>query len=362
MNLLKAFSFLLIFTSVSSFAKAERVKLCLTGRIVKSIKSYGESFENAAILAKAEFDKTNNVDIVKFYYDNLPLAAVDTYKKMENAGCSAIIGFSYLSDLLLVNNKIENIDIPIFTPYATSNDLSGFSSNIFFFRPNQAFLAKQMMSFLKKRSDQIKDVLVVTDISRSQTMDYKSSYSQILTEHKINFDSFDVLENDPNLISKLKVKTSKKEYRYIFLLAGAITSSKIANSLSDKNIVFIGTENFGSSTSKSFLTRLHNKKIKSFFCRNLSYLDMKNTKLQKFSKKYEVTFSKLPTLLSAYTFDAMKMIITASSTNKKLSMKNILQSNYAGITGVKINNHKNLKSDNYAILSVEEDGYKLVTQ
>jgi F0F1-type ATP synthase membrane subunit b/b' len=58
-------------------------------------------------------------------------------------------------------------------------------TNIFFFRPNQAFLAKQMMKFLKKRNNQIKDVLVVTDISRSQTMDYKSSYSKILKENKI---------------------------------------------------------------------------------------------------------------------------------------------------------------------------------
>ena len=41
MNLLKAFSFLFIFLSASSFAKAEKVKLCLTGRIVKSIKARG---------------------------------------------------------------------------------------------------------------------------------------------------------------------------------------------------------------------------------------------------------------------------------------------------------------------------------
>jgi ABC-type branched-subunit amino acid transport system substrate-binding protein len=73
-------------------------------------------------------------------------------------------------------------------------------------------------------------------------------------------------------------------------------------------------------------------------------------------------FKKLPTLLSAYTFDAVKMIVTASKANNKLSMKEILRSNYNGITGVRINNQRSLKSNNYAILSVEEDGYKLVTQ
>jgi ABC-type branched-subunit amino acid transport system substrate-binding protein len=279
---------------------------------------------------------------------------------MEKAGCDVIIGYSYLTDLLLVNNKIKNIKIPIFTPYATANNLSIFSKNIFFFRPNQNFLASKMINYLKMKKYDLKNVLLITDVGRSQTLDYKKSYAQLLREDKISFDSLDILENDPKLIEKLQTQVNKRKYKYIFLLSGAVASAKIANALTDKDIVFIGTENFGSSTSKSFVSRLGKKNITSMFCRNLSYLDLKNKKLQSFSNEYRKQFEKMPTLLSAYTYDASSIIIKALYRSENLNMRSFLSEGFEGVTGIKISNKKRLVSSYYSILSVVNNDYELV--
>src|SRR5579872_4478186 len=87
--------------NIPAQAKSSSI-LCLTGRIVKSLPSYGDSFINAAKLAIEQNNLKNDVKIKTYFFDNTPLEPIRIYNKMEAEGCTAIIGFEYLSDLLLV--------------------------------------------------------------------------------------------------------------------------------------------------------------------------------------------------------------------------------------------------------------------
>ena len=100
--------------SISAVAHP-KIKICLTGRIVENLQSYGQSFLNAAYLSKEQNDASNQVEIKKYFYNNRPLEPINIYDKMVRDECSAIIGFEYLSDLLLAIKEQKNQQIPIFT-------------------------------------------------------------------------------------------------------------------------------------------------------------------------------------------------------------------------------------------------------
>ena len=121
MNLLSSFKIIILFffilISTCGHAKP-KIKICLTGRVVENLKSYGKSFLNAAYLAKKENDSTNKIEIKSYFYNNRPLEPVHIYNQMVADSCSAIIGFEYLSDLLLATKVQKSEMIPIFTSYA----------------------------------------------------------------------------------------------------------------------------------------------------------------------------------------------------------------------------------------------------
>ena len=89
------------------------IKICLTGRIVENLASYGQSFLNAAFLAKDQSSLTHTVEIKSYFYNNRPLEPIYIYNQMVRDGCSAIIGFEYLSDLLLAVKEQKNDTIPL---------------------------------------------------------------------------------------------------------------------------------------------------------------------------------------------------------------------------------------------------------
>ena len=126
--------------------------------------------------------------------------------------------------------------------------------------------------------------------------------------------------------------------------------------MNDHKTKFIGTENFGSSTNPSLFVRLNDKKINAFIIRNIDFLQNSNP-LKKFKTKYVKKYSILPSPLSTYTYDAMMIILKTLEHHYMLTVNNILNTNYSGITGAMIKDNKFYRSNRYAILSIDENGF-----
>lgn len=359
MNLLNRLKAIILLCSISlcSVVNAQsQIKICLTGRIVENLKSYGQSFLNAAYLAKDQGDLANKVEIKSYFYNNRPLEPIHTYNQMVDDGCSAIIGFEYLSDLLLAIKEQKNDTIPIFTSYASTTNKDQLPKNIFIFMPSYDYQAKKMLSYLHERYKNIDDILLITEINRDEMLKYKEVYSTALEKEHIKFATFDFLENDNNIEGKIKKFLKKTKYQYVFLLSGAIASAKIANVMNDHNTIFIGTENFGSSVSQTFFMRLNDKVIRSHFIRNLDFIKPNNA-LSKFENTYTQKYHEKPTVLAAYTYDSMSIILKALDKTGIVNTNSILGISYSGITGAYLKNYHFYRSTNYVILSVNKDGY-----
>lgn len=333
-----------------------QVKICLTGRVVENLNSYGQSFLNAAYLAKNQSNLSHKIEIKSYFYNNRPLEPIHIYNKMIKDGCSAIIGFEYLSDLLLAIKEQKNDTIPIFTSYASTTNTDQLPKNIFIFMPSYDYQAEKMLSYLQERYKHIDNVLLITEINRNEMLKYKEVYSKALNEKHINYSTFDFLENDSHIERKIKYFLNKGKYQYVFLLSGAIASAKIANVMNDHSTIFVGTENFGSSVSQTFYMRLKDKVIHSHFIRNLDYIQTSDV-LSKFKKIYNQTYHEKPTILATYTYDSMNIILKTLSETGTINTNSILRINYTGITGAYLKNHHFYRSSNYVILTVKKDGY-----
>lgn len=355
MRLLKTINIFLSMILVSNVGFAGT--LCLAGRIVKSLPTYGESFSNAAYLARKQQGLADKIKIANYFYDNKPLEPARIYQKMREDGCNAIIGFEYLSDLLLVAKTQPDEKITIFSSYASTLKGDQLPKNIFLFMPLYNVLAEKMIHFLIDRFKKIDHVMLMTEIDREEMKKYKIAYSEVLHKDHIRFDTFDFLEDDANLESKLQTYLKEKKYCFIFLLAGTNSSSRIANIMDHKNIIFIGTENFGSSVYQSFYIRLNNKKIQSYFIRNLDFLNS-NSLLIKFQTDYAKRFHSKPTLLSAYTYEAANILMAAYKKSGNFNSASILNTHFYGLTGASIKNHAFYRSQNSIVLSVGKNGYQ----
>ena len=359
MNLLnrpKAFILLFSILLCSAVNAHSQIKICLTGRIVENLKSYGQSFLNAAYLAKDQSDPTNKIKIKSYFYNNRPLEPIHIYHQMVDDGCSAIIGFEYLSDLLLAVKEQKNDAIPIFTSYASTTNADQLPKNIFIFMPSYDYQAEKMLSYLHDRYKNIDDILLITEINRDEMLKYKEVYSTALKNEHIKYATFDFLENDNDIEGKIKKFLNRKKYQYVFLLSGAIASAKIANVMNDHNTLFIGTENFGSSVSQTFFMRLNDKVIRSHFIRNLDFIQP-NDALSRFEKTYTQKYHEKPTVLAAYTYDAMRIILKTLNKTGTVNTDSILSIHYAGVTGAYLKKRQFYRSANYVILSINKDGY-----
>lgn len=333
------------------------VKICLTGRAVENFKSYGQSFQNTAEFAVENNKISKKIELKSYFFNNRPLEPLRVYQKMIHDGCSAIIGFEYLSDLLLALKEQKNTEIPIFSSYASTITTDVLPDNVFLFMPHYNFLANKMVEYLQSRSNKLQDVLLITEINRDDMRKYKDAYSDILNKASIPFDTYDFLENDTIPSARFSTFLGKRKYKYIFMLSGAIPSAKIANYLNNPEVVFIGTENFGSSVSQTFFMQLDNKKINAHFIRNLDFVKPGRHGLANFQKIYYEKYHENPTILSAYTYDAIQIIAKALIQNNAINTKNIMKINYRGITGAYLENNKFYRSDEYVILSINKDGY-----
>ena len=269
--------------------------------------------------------------------------------------CSAIIGFEYLSDLLLIEKIQLNKNIPIFTSYASSNDADTMPNNFFIFMPSYDYQAKKMMEHLHVKFSKINNVLIITEVDRADLSKYKIAYEAILTKENINYDEMDFIGDD-NLFEEKLTKFLTKRYDFVFLFSGAVGSTKIINKMNDHKTMFIGTENFGSSTNQSLYVRLNDKKINALTIRNIDFLK-RSKALEKFVNEYIKKYGISPSPLSAYAYDALMIILKSFEKNKSVTTENILKINYDGITGAYIKDNKFIRSNQYVILSIGEKGF-----
>lgn len=336
--------------------QAEKLnKICLTGRVEKSLPTYGKSFLNGAKLALLDAKALQKASIESYLYNNKPMEPVRVYERMINEGCSAIIGYEYLSDLILVT-KFQHTNVPILTSYSTTSSHLKLPDNIYMFSPDYDFLANKMVSFLKDNDKDFNQILLITEVNRDSMSQFKAAYIDIFRKEKIPFTEYDFLENDKEISSKVSKFIENHHFKYIFLLSGAIASAKIANKINNNQITFIGTENFGSSVVPSFYIRLKNKKIRAYFIRNLSYLKHKQL-LDGFYKRYLERFNAKASILSAYTYDATMLALKALEERGEINNNSILKVNYDGVTGIRVRNNKFFRSNEYTILSVKPNGY-----
>jgi ABC-type branched-subunit amino acid transport system substrate-binding protein len=347
--------FFLLSLSINSSAMTP-LNICLTGKIELILPSYKAALLNAVNLAIGQMPKNKNTHIKTYFYDSEPLSPIRAYDKMIIDNCSAIIGFEYLSDLLLVEKQKNQKKIPIFTSYASSNDRDITPENVFIFVPSYDFQAKKMIDFLHKKFGVINKALIITEIDRVDLLKYKMAYESVLKNENVDYQTFDFIGNDYQLELKLNRAILNKNYNFVFVLSGAVGATKIINHMNDHKIVFIGTENFGSSTNQSLFVRLNDKVIRSYVIRNIDFLKL-NKPLKEFMNKYTKKYSIMPSPLSAYTYDAMRIIFKTRFLYGSVNANNILKVNYEGATGSYIRNKKFHRSSQYVILSVGKNGF-----
>ena len=332
------------------------ITICMTGKIELMLPVYKTSFLNAVNLALSQNVMQDDLHIKTYFFDNKPLSPINSYNKMVQDHCSAIIGFEYLSDLLLVEKIQRDFKIPIFTSYSSSNEGDHVDKNIFIFMPTYDFHARKMLDYLYKKFNRINNVLVITEVDRPDLEKYKLAYEKLFIENDIHYDTLDFIGNDNTFENKLKKFTENKNYNFVFLFSGSVGSTKIINQINDHKTTFIGTENFGSSTNQSLYVRLNEKKISAFSIRNIDLLK-KTPKLKEFETEYVKKYSRLPSPLSIYTYDAMMIILKTLKKHGSLTIRNILKTNYSGVTGAYINNGKFYRSSQYIILSIDKEGF-----
>lgn len=185
-----------------------QINVCLTGKVEITLPDYKVAFLNAADLALGQSSQSKNVNLKTYFYDNKPLSALRAYNDMLHDNCVAIVGFEYLSDLLLVTTQQHDTTIPIFTSYASSSDSDKLPGNIFIFAPSYNFHAKKMLSFLHKKYKKIDNILIITEIDRADLEKYKTAYATLLFHEGIHYDSLDFIGNDSQFENKLKKFTA----------------------------------------------------------------------------------------------------------------------------------------------------------
>jgi len=340
-------------------ASQKVVTICLTGKVETILPAYKAAFLNAADLALKNNSNTGSFLLKFYFFDNKPLAALRVYHEMLDDNCSAIIGYEYLSDLLLVSKEQKDTNIPIFTSYASSLNADQLPKNIFIFMPSYDYQAEKMVNFLEKKYGHLGNVLVLTEVDTTALAKYKEAYQYILGDKKIRFDTFDFLANDQSFDEKLKLFLRDKHYDYVFVLGAAVGSTKVIDIMNDHKTVFIGTEYFGSSTNQSVFSRLKDKNVTAYIIRNIDLI--KKTKaLSDFSENYVMHYKMSPNPLAVYTYDAMNILIRAFDEFKSVSTNDILKLDYIGISKAYLKNGSFHRSSEYIILLLEKNGFTYV--
>lgn len=332
------------------------ISICMTGKLETTLPEYKNSFLNAVHLALSQSAASHQVRIKTYFYDSKALSPVRAYNQMMRDHCAAIIGFEYLSDLLLITKFQRDGTIPIFTSYASSNSWDKLPKNIFLFMPSYDYQAKKMLSFLHNKFEPLNNALVITEVDRIDLAKYKIAYEKLLKQEKITYDQFDFIGNDEQFEEKLTNFLTNKAYSFVFVFSSAVNSTKIINFMNNHKTIFIGTENFGSSTNQSLFVRLNDKKLFAYTIRNFDFLKQ-NRLLANYKREYLEQYKTLPNPFSVYTYDAMKIILKTLEKKHVINTDAVLKIDFHGISGVEIKDTQFYRSHQYVILSISESGF-----
>ncbi len=337
---------------------ATKLIICLTGKVENEYSFYQSSLINGVKLAINDIKPRFSYVVKSYFFGNDPLSALSTYHSMIKDGCSAIIGFEYLSDLKLISKKDLNKKIPIISPYSSSLDGENIPKNILMLMPKYDYLVNTMYDFMLKKWGVLSNILIVTETDRPDLVDYKLSYEKIFFVNQVKYDEFNYVQTDHYLEQELKNFIAKRKYNFVIMLGGANTSIKILNTFNDANIKFIGTENFGSSNYQSVIPMITNPKVEAYVIRNIDYLSA-DSQIRVFKKRYEKMFFENPLPLSAYAYDAMSVVLMAYQKNHNFADDLFYKIDYKSITGITINNNIYHRSRKFSIINMRHDGADL---
>lgn len=344
-----------VLTSIEAHVFAS-IPICMTGKLETTLPEYKSAFLNAVHLALSKNSISQQVQVKTYFFDSKPLSPVRAYKQMMRDHCAAIIGFEYLSDLLLIAKFQQDETIPIFTSYASSNSWDKLPKNIFLFMPSYDYQAKKMLEFLNAKFGSMNKVLVITEVDRVDLAKYKIAYEKQFKQATISYEQFDFIGNDELIEKKLASFITNKTYSFVFVFSSAVASTKIINFMNNHKTVFIGTENFGSSTNQSLFVRLNDKKLLAYTIRNIDFLKQ-NKGLANYRNEYIKQYETVPNPLSAYTYDAMRIILKTLEKNHVINTKAVLETDFHGITGGRIKDGQFYRSNQYVILSISKKGF-----
>ena len=102
--------------------------------------------------------------------------------------------------------------------------------------PTYDFHATKMLSFLKRKFGKISHALLITEVDRPDLDKYKTAYKNLFDQNKIQYDLLDFIGNDNQFEEKPHRFTLGKNYNFVFVLSGAVGSTKIINKMNNQKI------------------------------------------------------------------------------------------------------------------------------
>lgn len=362
------FLFVLFFVTKPIIADDSKLKICLTGSTEKTIPNYGEAFVNGARLALKKYSKAGDkVEVVTYYYDVTPLAAVEALSNMKKEGCDAIIGFSTGNDLLAIEKDLSKDPILTISIYGDPQPQFNKTNYLRTLQPSSDELLKHLLQKLPKKIKDEDRILVVTAIDRTEMIEYKKSFERLMKKTSSKIEHVSVMEQTQDLTNLNRHIKSDSKWDYVFLFTRSLIAAKVTDIISDKrpinNPVFIGTKYFGSDELPAYFNFLKNKNIEAYFSRQNCFCD-KSEDLQKFNIEYKSSFNKTPMLISVETYDVTRFILqsvgglTTYNPQSLIKFFNNWNVPFTGIGSMNIGKNLEIQTAKKFLIKVSNKGYE----
>ncbi len=360
-------------------AASRKLKVCLTGTTVKTIPHYGKAFYNGALIAKAELEgqfKNLSINIERRFYDRSVKSALLAAQQMVRERCHAIIGFSTGTDLLAVRDLIKFSGVFTLSIYGDRHPTLEEIPHLITMKPAPRLIVKRLFDDLSQKINARKKFLIVTATDRIEMVGYRSAFQKKLDEKGKKFINVSVSEK-LNDISEFKkaFRAGKGKFDGLILLtrsnlAAKITDFATANQAPKSMPLILGTSYFGSKSLPAYLGWLENKDIEAYYARQ-NCMDDSSAEFKIFLQKYRARYKngQSPMILSAYVYDAVKMIgIAAGRIPKKreINQSSLLRSlssiNFTGLTGISVEKGFAVRHKKSFLMKVDEDGYRCINK
>lgn len=373
-NILFSFIFILFFFQTLELLALTTpvVRICMTGSLMKIYPEYARAFEQGAESALDDLKK-NNLDTQFekhiYYYDNNPLAPRQTLEKMIANQCSVILGFDNTNELTAVQDLAEKENQFVISMYADTKEL--ISKNVFSLQPPADFLVQKLRSYIGEKY-KIKNVLIFNTIDRSDLVHYRQAFQSWFKEINASVTSVNLLERPLRLEeARAEILKDIDIVDTIVLDTRALTASLISDLIHEmledkKKILFLATENLGSSSLPVFFNALKHKDVEVYFSRHNAITDP-DKKYQNFVSEYKNKYGENPAVISGYAFDTVKYLgvlyksISSAEKENIISPEQMLKaakdSTFSGITGITFLPGPKIDHTKSFIVKVTSDGY-----